>query len=90
MRTIEIEKESLKPLVEYTKELGEDVLVFTSNKQPIAAMVPLRNVDKESLALSCHPDFIELIEKARAEFKAGKILSLEKMKNEVKRTEGKS
>ena len=90
MRTIEIEKESLKPLVEYARELGEDVLVFTSNKQPIAAMVPLMNVDKESLDLSCHPDFIELIEKARAEFKAGKTLSLEKMKNEVKRMEGKS
>jgi len=90
MRTIEIEKESLKPLVEYTRELGEDVLVFTSNKQPIAAMVPLKNVDKGSLVLSCHLDFIELIEKARAEFKAGKTLSLEKMKNEVKRMEGKS
>jgi len=37
-----------------------------------------------------YPDFIELIEKARAEFKAGKTLSLEKMKNEVKRREGKS
>ncbi len=27
-------------------------------------MVPLKNVDMESLALSSHPDFIELIEKA--------------------------
>ena len=27
-------------------------------------MVPLKNVDMESLALSYHPDFIELIEKA--------------------------
>ena len=62
----------------------------TSNKQPIAAMVPLKDVDKESFALSYHLDFIELIEKARAEFKAGKTLSLEKMKNEVKRMEGKS
>jgi len=83
MRTIEIEKESLKPLSEYTKELGVDILVFTSNKQPVAAMVPLKNVDMESLALSYHPDFMELIEKARAEVKAGKTLSLEEMKNEV-------
>jgi hypothetical protein len=83
MRTIEIEKESLKPLAEYTKELGEDLLVFTSNKQPVAAMVPLKNVDMESLALSYHPDFIEIIEKARAEVKAGKTLSLKEMKDEV-------
>jgi len=38
--------------------------VFTSNKQPVAAMVPLKNVNMESLALSYHLDFIELIEKA--------------------------
>jgi hypothetical protein len=89
MKTIEIEKESLKPLVEYTKELGEDLLVFTSNKQPVAAMVPLKNVDMESLALSYHPDFMEIIEKARAEVKAGKTLSLEEMKDEVRSMEEK-
>lgn len=89
MRTIEIEKASLKPLSEYAKELGEDILVFTSNKQPVAAMVPLKNVDMESLALSYHPDFMELIEKARAEVKAGKTLSLEEMKNEVSSMEEK-
>ncbi len=87
MRTIEIEKEPLKPLADYTKELGEDLLVFTSNKQPVAAMVPLKNVDRESLALSYHPDFIDLIEKARSEVKAGKTLSLEEMKNEIMRME---
>jgi hypothetical protein len=42
MRTIEIEKESSKTLVEYTRELENDILVFTSNKQPVAAMVPLK------------------------------------------------
>lgn len=89
MKTIEIEKESLKPLAEYTKELGKDLLVFTSNKQPVAAMVPLKNVDMESLALSYHPDFMEIIEKARAEVKAGKILSLEEMKDEVRSMEEK-
>jgi hypothetical protein len=89
MKTIEIEKASLKPLSEYTKELGEDLLVFTSNNQPVAAMVPLKNVDMESLALSYHPDFMEIIEKARAEVKAGKTLSLKEMKDEVSRMEEK-
>jgi hypothetical protein len=89
MRTIEIEKESLKHLEEYTRELDNGILVFTSNKQPVAAMVPLKGVDMESLALSYHPDFMELIEKARAEIKAGKTLSLEEMKDEVKRMKEK-
>jgi hypothetical protein len=42
------------------------------NKQPVATMVPLKNVDMESLALSYHPDFMEIIEKARAEVEPGK------------------
>ncbi len=87
MKTIDIEKDPLKPLAEYTKELGEEVLVFTSNKKPVAAMVPLKNIDTESLALSYHPEFLELIEKARAEVKAGKTLSLEEMKKEVRTKE---
>ena len=85
MRTIEIEEGSLKPLAEFARELGEDLLIFTSNKEPVAAMVPLKNVDMESLALSYHPDFMEIIEKARAEVKAGKTLSLDEMKDEVKK-----
>jgi len=55
----------------------------------VAAMVPLKNVDMESLALSYHPDFMEIIEKARAEVKAGKTLSLQEMKDEVSRMEEK-
>lgn len=42
MKTIDIEKEPLRPLVEFAKELGEEVFVFTSNKQPVAAMVLLK------------------------------------------------
>ena len=89
MRTIEIEKESSKPISAYAKDLGEDLLVFTSNKQPVAAIVPLKNVDMESLALSYHPDFMEIIEKAREEVKACKTLSLEEMKDKVMRMEEK-
>jgi hypothetical protein len=40
-------------------------------------------VDKESLSLSTSPEFMEIIEKARAEFAAGKRLTLEEMKREV-------
>ena len=41
------------------------------------------NVDQESWALSTSDVFLELIEKARAEIKAGKKLSLEDMKREA-------
>jgi len=83
MKTIELEKVSSKPVGEYAKKLGDEILIFTSNKQPVAAMVPLKGVDPESLALSYHPEFMELIEKARRQVKAGQTLTLEEMKAEV-------
>jgi hypothetical protein len=82
MKIIEI-SEASRPLSDYAEELNEDILVLTANKKPIAALVSLKHVDKESLALSTNPEFIDIIEAARAEFRSGKKLSLEEMKREV-------
>jgi len=82
MKAIEISEASLS-LSDYAKQLGEEILVVTSNKKPIAALVSLKRVDRESLALSTSPEFMEIIQAARAEFKSGKKLSLEEMKQEV-------
>lgn len=82
MRTIEISTAS-RPLSAYADELDQDVIVLTSNDEPVAAIVSLKNVDRESLLLSFNPEFISIIEQARAEYRAGKTLSLEEMKREV-------
>ena len=82
MKAIEMSQAS-GSLSDYAKELDEEIIVITSNKKPIAALVSLKNVDRESLALSTSPEFIEVIQAARAEFKLGKKLSLEEMKQEV-------
>lgn len=82
MKTIEITK-ATKPLSDYAKELDNEILVITSNKKPIAAMVSLENVDMEALSLSTNPEFMEIIEKSRKEFKLGKKLSLDEIKREI-------
>lgn len=82
MRTIEISTAS-RPLSAYADELGEETIVLTSNDEPIVAIVSLKNVDRESLALSLNPEFMAIIEQARAECRAGKTLSLEEMKRTV-------
>lgn len=82
MRTIEISTAS-RPLSAYADELDQDVIVLTSNDEPVAAIVSLKNVDRESLSLSFNPEFIAIIEQARAECRAGKTLSLEDMKRAV-------
>ncbi len=82
MKTLELTT-ATKPLSEYAKEFGDEIVVLTTHRKPVAAIVSLRKVDKESLSLSMDPEFMEIIEKARAEFAAGKRLTLEEMKREV-------
>lgn len=82
MKTIEIST-AKKPLSDYAKEIDEDIIVLTSDDKPVAAIVSLKNVDPESLSLSTNPEFLEIIERAREEFKSGKKLSLEEMQQEV-------
>ena len=82
MKTLEIANAN-RILSDYAKDLGDEILILTSNKRPIAAIVSLKNVDLESLSLSTSPEFMKIIEKSRHEFKVGKQLSLEKMHKEV-------
>ena len=82
MKTIEMSTAS-KPLSEYANELDEDVVVLTLHDKPIAALVSLRGVDRESLSLSTNRDFLAIIDRAREEFREGRTLSLEEVKREV-------
>jgi len=82
MRTIEISTAS-KPLSDYANEIDDEIIVLTSNDQPVAAIVSLRNVDKESLLLISNPEFIEIINKARQGFESGRRLSFDEMKQAV-------
>ena len=55
----------------------------TKGDRAVAAIVPLKNVDRESLLLSQHPEFRAIIARSRAEFAAGRKLSLQEMKRAV-------
>jgi len=82
MKTIKLASAS-RSLAEYAKELDDQIVVVTDRNKPVAAVVPLKNVDRESLALSSHPEFLEMIAKSRRQFAAGKTLSLEEMRRAV-------
>lgn len=79
MKTIELSTAS-KPLSDYALYFNEDAVVLTLNGKAIAVVIALNEEDRESVALSMNPEFNEIIEKAREEFKQGKKLSLEEMK----------
>jgi antitoxin (DNA-binding transcriptional repressor) of toxin-antitoxin stability system len=79
MKTLALSTAS-RSLAEYASELDDEVILLTKRNRPFAAIVPLRNVDRESLALSSHPGFLALIERSRREVAAGKTLSLAEMR----------
>ncbi len=82
MKTIEISTAS-GTLAEYAGDLEDDFVVLTSNNTPVAAIVSLKNVDPESLALSTNSEFLEIIDKARQEISAGETIPLDSMKKEL-------
>lgn len=82
MKTIKLSRAS-RSLAEYARELKEEIVVVTERSKPVAAVVPLKHVDRESLALSAHPEFLDLVGRSRREFAAGKTLSFEEMKRAV-------
>jgi antitoxin (DNA-binding transcriptional repressor) of toxin-antitoxin stability system len=82
MKKVSVERAS-RSLGEYAAELQNEIVVVTKGRRAVAALVPLNNVDRESLALSTHPEFLDLIKRARAEVAAGKTLSLDEMRRRV-------
>ena len=57
--------------------------MITSNKKPVAALVSVKGMDRESLALSLSPNFARIIRRARSEAKRGKVFSLKQVKEEL-------
>ena len=90
MKTIKLAS-ARRPLADYAADLGDEILVLTKGDRAVAAVVPLRNVDRESLALSQHPEFLRIIARSRAELATGRKLTLDQMKRAVtpKRTSRK-
>ena len=79
MRTIQLSQAS-RPLAEYADELDDEIVVLMKKNRPVAAIVPLPNVDRESLSLSSNPKFLRLIQRSRADFAAGRKRSLQEVR----------
>ena len=83
MKTIKLSQAS-RPLAEYAADLRDEIVVLTERNRVVAAIVPLKKADRESVALSGHPEFLKIIERSRADFRRGRVISLEAMKSELK------
>jgi antitoxin (DNA-binding transcriptional repressor) of toxin-antitoxin stability system len=82
MKTVDLAKAS-KPPSAYAHDLAEEPVILTVDDEPVAALVSLKNVDRESLVLSTSPAFLRLMQAAREELARGDSVSLEEIKREL-------
>ena len=82
MKRVALTKAS-EPLSKYASELDNEIVVVTGRGRAVAALVPLHNVDRETLSLSSPPEFLELIERSRAEIAAGRTLTAAQIRAEL-------
>lgn len=59
----------------------DDIVLVTQRNRPIAAVVSLKNVDREVLSLSRSPQFLKIIERSRRDFAAGQSRSLAEVRH---------
>jgi antitoxin (DNA-binding transcriptional repressor) of toxin-antitoxin stability system len=57
-------------LAEYSAQIEKEPVIVTSQGRPVAALVPIENADLETVSLSTNREFIELIQRSRARFRA--------------------
>jgi len=84
MKTVEFAKATL-PLSDYTKKVKKEPFIITKEGKPVAALVSITNADIETVSLSTHPRFIELIERSRAKQKAEGGISSEEMRRRLEK-----
>lgn len=65
LRQVDI-ADATEPLAQYAQSMEEGLLVVTRDGQPIAVVIAVDNADLETVSLSNHPGFLEIIERSRA------------------------
>ncbi len=84
MKTLEMAK-ATAPLAEYAEKAAKEPLVLTVDGKPKVALVSVEDADWESVRVSTNPEFIALIERARARMRAEKGISPDEMRRRLSR-----
>ena len=60
-------KNASGPLSEYAEKARKDPIIVVKRRKPFAAVVPIRNVDDETVALSTNRKFLKIIDRSQPE-----------------------
>ena len=79
MKTVDI-AEATGSLSDYARQIRRGPVVVTRRGKPVAVVVAVGGLDLETLSLSTNSDFIALIEKSRASYRATGGVSLDQVR----------
>lgn len=82
MKTIELSA-ATGPLSDYAQRAEGEVLIVTEGGKPVAALVPVEQLDLESLSLGTNTDFLNLIEESRSRCPPGAGISTDEMRTRL-------
>jgi antitoxin (DNA-binding transcriptional repressor) of toxin-antitoxin stability system len=70
-------------LAQYARELNGGPLVITDEGRPVAALVPVGDMDMESLAVGSNPKFLEIMERSRRREKNEGGISIDQVRQRL-------
>jgi prevent-host-death family protein len=82
MKTVEVPSAN-KQLRQMVKLAQSDPLVLTQRGKPVAALVSIEGLDRESLSLSTNPKFLRILRKSFQELDRGSRIALAEMRKRV-------
>jgi len=82
MKTMEVPS-GQKQLQDAIRRGEEETIVLTRRGKPVAAVVPMKGVDAESLKLSTSRKFLTILRRSFRQLDSGKGISLAEMKKRV-------
>jgi antitoxin (DNA-binding transcriptional repressor) of toxin-antitoxin stability system len=82
MTKVEFKKPS-GPLSEYAENARKDPIIVIKRGKPLAAVIPLRNADEETIALSTSRKFENIIERSRTRVRREGAISASKLRRRL-------
>jgi antitoxin (DNA-binding transcriptional repressor) of toxin-antitoxin stability system len=82
VKKIELD-EATESLAEYVKRIEEEPSIIVHKGVALAALIPLDNVDYETVQLSTNSKFIEILERSRARYQKEGGISSEEMRRKL-------
>jgi len=76
-------KKASRPLSEYAKQARKDPVIVVKAGKPFAAVVPIRNTDEETVALSTNRKFMMIIERSRARARKQGAISAKELRRRL-------